>query len=509
MAKVLLINPNKWGRGITAIWIPSHVATLRSLGHDVQLFDCTFFKNWTVDEVTYNTQNKQYRPTDYHSRIRYSEEDVYTALQRKIDEFKPDLIFWSALSSHIHGEGEYVNIQYGYELVSRMKTSAKKVTAGLQVTAQPKEMFKRFPLADYFIGGESEFVLADFADHHDDPAALQKMRGLIWSDGRNVVVNPRQEIIAGMDSIPPYDYSLFEDQVFLRPYNGQVIKAVDYELSRGCIFTCSYCVETVLQRYYDVTQRSPLSGALSEGKKYLRSKSAKRIYEELEHLHREYQVELIRCQDTNFLTINRQVLKELADLLDEKPLPIKLYVETRADRMSSMDIELLRRLRVDGVGTGIELSSEAFRQNSLNRFAATERLIENFKLLRAAGIKRTTYNIIGLPKETEEMILDTIRFNRELQPDNVTVAFYSPYIGTDQAILGKEESYFDDYEYHVDGQLRSVSRSTLVDRPTLEFYKKYFTHFVTNGLDELAALKQSHGLAGNEKSNYRNVAAER
>ena len=38
MAKILLVNPNKWGRGVTAIWIPAHVAVLRAQGHEVELF---------------------------------------------------------------------------------------------------------------------------------------------------------------------------------------------------------------------------------------------------------------------------------------------------------------------------------------------------------------------------------------------------------------------------------------------------------------------------------------
>jgi len=65
MVKVLFINPNKWGRGITTIWIASHSALLKEKGFDVELFDCTFYKKWTNDEINYNTANKQYQKTDY------------------------------------------------------------------------------------------------------------------------------------------------------------------------------------------------------------------------------------------------------------------------------------------------------------------------------------------------------------------------------------------------------------------------------------------------------------
>ena len=59
MSRILLLNPNKWGRGITTIWIASHSALLKKNGHQVELFDSTFYENWTVDETAYNTKNVQ------------------------------------------------------------------------------------------------------------------------------------------------------------------------------------------------------------------------------------------------------------------------------------------------------------------------------------------------------------------------------------------------------------------------------------------------------------------
>ena len=36
------------------------------------------------------------------------------------------------------------------------------------------------------------------------------------------------------------------------------------------------------------------------------------------------------------------------------------------------------------------------------RFASTSKIVNAFKLLKEAGIKRTSYNIIGLPEQDEE-----------------------------------------------------------------------------------------------------------
>ncbi|WP_370373881.1 radical SAM protein, partial [Henriciella pelagia] len=203
-------------------------------------------------------------------------------------------------------------------------------------------------------------------------------------------------------------------------------------------------------------------------------------------------VTLFRCQDTNFLTITRTTLTELADLMDASDLDIKLYIETRPEGINEKTIDMLTRLKVDGIGMGVELSTQDFREDKLRRFASQDRIIKAFKVLKEAGIKRTSYNIIGLPDADEESIKGTIEFNRLIEPDNVTVAFYSPYQGTAQQKKGNELGYFDEYEFHVDGQLRTMSSDTLVDPDTLCFYKAKFKELVENGMDDLEAMKAEY-----------------
>jgi len=490
MTKILLIQPNKWGRGITSIWIPSHAGILKSRGHEVELFDCTFFSDWTVNETEFNTGNQQYLPTDYQKMIKFNNENIHEKLQETINRFRPDIIFWSALSSHIHGEGEYVNIQYGNSLMEKISTTAKRIAGGLQPTAEPKNMFKRFSNIDYFIGGESEIVLSKIAEKIGDGLEPREIDGLIWSKDGELIINKPQQIISNMDEISEYDYSLFDPQVFLRPYNGKVVKSVDYELSRGCVYACSYCVETTIQQYYGFNDTTK-QGTIKNANQYLRNKSPERVFKEMKNLYEKFSITLIRCQDTNFLTIDYKVLDRLAELIENSGLPINLYIETRPEGINVSTIKLLKKLKVDGVGMGVEVSSENFRKNNLNRFPAQEKIVEAFSLLRNVGIERTAYNIIGLPNETEDMILDTIKFNSILQPDNITVAFYSPYLGTNLQIESKELGDFENYEFDVDNQLRTVTKSISINKELLNFYKKNFTKLVKEGLENLDELKKS------------------
>ena len=490
MAKILLLQPNKWGRGITSIWIPSHTSTLKDSKHEVKLFDGTFYKEWAVHETEFNTENEQYLPSEYYNHVKFSQTNIFEDLQKTIDSFKPDIIFWSALSSHIHGEGEFVNIQFGHELIKKVKTNAIKIAGGLQPTAEPKLMFEKFPQIDYFLRGESELILAEIANKVHKKESIEETKGLVYKNNNEIIVNSPQKIISNMDEIPPYDYSVFNKQVFLRPYNGKVLHAVDFEMSRGCPYTCTYCVETTIQKYYGFTEITN-SGILKNANSYLRGKSAKRIFKEIQNLHESFGIELFRCQDTNFLTIDRKVLTELADLISKSNFRIKLYIETRPEGITKSTVELLKKLKVDGVGMGIEVSSEEFRKSDLNRFPSQEKIIEAFRLLREAGIKRTAYNIIGLPNETEEMIIDTIRFNQKLEPDNVTVAFYSPYLGTSMERKSKEKGHFESYEYNIDNQLRTVTKKTQNEKKLLEFYKKNFTKLMKKNLENITQIYEN------------------
>ena len=482
MAKILFINPNKWGRGITHIWIASHSGILKRSGHKVELFDCSFFADWSLNEIKLQTDNKNYLKTDYEKLIEYSSKNIFESLQKKIDKFKPDFIFWSAISSHIHAEGEYVNIQNGYEIIDKVQCHhAIKITAGLQATSATEIVLNKMPNIDYLILGESELILKEILDLFDKDHSFKEIQGLAYCENNKIIKNQRQKIFQNLNQLAPYDYDIFDDQVFLRPYNGKVLRAVDYELSRGCIYSCNYCVETIIQSYYGFNEFSKKTGAISNFKNYLRNKNASKIFEEIQYLSEYKNIELIRCQDTNFLTNDLKVLDDLGNKIEKSNLKIKLYIETRPEGINPKTIQLLKKLKVDGVGMGVELADESFRKDNLNRFASQKKTIEAFQLLKLNNIKRTAYNIIGLPLQDERSILATIDFNKILDPDNITVAYYSPYYGTKSQILGNEIGIFDDYENDVDSAIRSKTKnSNGLDINKLNFYKKNFVKMVRN-----------------------------
>ena len=141
-----------------------------------------------------------------------------------------------------------------------------------------REIFHYYDNIDAIFLGESEVCLSELCDILDKGVPFEKasLPGLMKA---NDIEFTKPKMHPTLDDIGEYDYSIFDRQVFLRAFQGNVVNAVDFEISRGCIYTCDYCVETVIQSFYDFEERSS-KGALKNWTGYLRSKSAKRAFAE-------------------------------------------------------------------------------------------------------------------------------------------------------------------------------------------------------------------------------------
>ena len=204
MASILLLNTSQWGRGITPIWLASHSGILKSHGHTCNLCDLNFLESWQKDEVNYNSNNGQYLPVDYN--YSYSDTDPVSYLASHIAKHKPDIIIWSAVSSHIHGEGEFSSFHRGYEFLERFYefspiSKPSLVAGGVYIMGlTDAELTDQFPLVDCFLKGDSEHLLLSAADILDSDT--DSLPPFITTKGNR----------ANLSSGYSYDYSIFPSQ---------------------------------------------------------------------------------------------------------------------------------------------------------------------------------------------------------------------------------------------------------------------------------------------------------
>ena len=79
---------------------------------------------------------------------------------------------------------------------------------------------------------------------------------------------------------------------------------------------------------------------------------------------------------------------------------------------------------------GVESGNDYVRNDVMKRSMSRDTIVNAFKMVHTYGIKTTAINIIGVPGETEEMLLDTIKLNREIKPGASGVNIFYPYKGT-------------------------------------------------------------------------------
>lgn len=163
--------------------------------------------------------------------------------------------------------------------------------------------------------------------------------------------------------------------------------------SRSCPFECNFCSETVF------------------GGKY-RKKSGKKVARELVELYRRHRFQLFLMGDS----LLNPVITELANaLIDEKA---SLYWDgyLRADeRAGNPETAMLwRRGGFYRARFGLESGSQRLL-NLMNKRGAVQQYEAAITALAYAGIKTTTYWVVGYPGETEEdfrLTLDFLEKNR-------------------------------------------------------------------------------------------------
>ena len=122
-------------------------------------------------------------------------------------------------------------------------------------------------------------------------------------------------------------------------------------------------------------------------------------------------------------------LRERYSQILNYPEIVGLAIGTRPDCISLEVVELLEEFQHLGYYIWVELGLQSKHNQTLkfiNRGHTFEDFLEAFILLKRKEIPVVVHVIFGLPGETEEMMLDTIKTLSELKPDGIK--FHALYI---------------------------------------------------------------------------------
>lgn len=363
-------------------------------------------------------------------------------LCRKIESLNPNLIAFSTTTN-----------QFPYvELYSKwIKESFKIpiVCGGVHPTLSPDDVISNENI-DILCVGEGEYPMLELANKLENSQEITGIANLwVKADGK-VYKNPLRPLISNIDELPFPDRELFDYEKMIRKFSSRSgnLRIAEVMTGRGCPFDCTYCCNHALRRIYH------------ECGPYVRRRSVENVLGEIQYLIETYKINWLIFDDDTFTLDSRW----LTEFCEKYPVRFNLPFQCNAFP-TTLNKELVQKLKkagCDRIAIGIESGNEWMRISVLRRPMTNEQIINAFKLLKEFNIKGYSFNIVGLPFETPEMLEDTVKLNLQVDPDHIQVSVFCPYPGTQLNEVCKENGFVTDC-----GTSSYFNEETSLNLPTL------------------------------------------
>jgi len=331
----------------------------------------------------------------------------YSMLDKKIQKKSYGLICYSSVYSEydfIEKIAQYVREQY--------HTFA--VLGGVHVTVSPD--IRYLDIFDALCIGEGEFALAELALRLERNEDITQIPNLWMKKDGRVIQNETREFIQDLDRLPFVDRDIWQPLIF-EPNSRLTVL-----LGRGCPYNCTYCCNHII--------KTVASG------KYVRMRSAKNIIAELNYLTGRFPSITEYFLEVETLGADIPWLLELCDELYELNCTReqKLTFGANLRVYDTLDFELifksLKKANFGSIIIGLESGNERIRKEILNRYYSNDTVVRAVNTARKYGVKVGMFNLVGLPTESYNDFLDTLKLNQELQPDWHATSIFFPYKGT-------------------------------------------------------------------------------
>ncbi|MCL2037137.1 MAG: B12-binding domain-containing radical SAM protein [Oscillospiraceae bacterium] len=323
---------------------------------------------------------------------------------KKIREFDCDVIGFSARTTAI---------PFITEFAGWLDDELPDIPVGIggyHATLVPDECLQLRGI-DMVIVGEGEYPWLDYLNSLRDGTSRTDIESINFkqSDG-SIIHNPVRPLIEDLDSLPFPDFDLFDYANLDRSKNFTAMVM----LSRGCLFSCTYCGNSQFRNVYP------------NKKKYARFRSPEKSIELLLLLLKKFPfIKYLEFRDAIFNTYEDWFYEFMPLYIEKIGLPFNCNL-----RFDILTEEMVKMLKDGGcymIDIGLENGNEEFRTKYLHRSMKNEHMINVAKWFKQHKITTLTYNIVGLPHETLELSLETVKLNAKLDVDKVIPNIFYPY----------------------------------------------------------------------------------
>ncbi len=281
---------------------------------------------------------------------------------------------------------------------------------------------------DYALVGEPDQAVLDLA-RGAEPGTIA---GLVWRDGAAWRQNPERKYEKNLDAQPFPKWDLFPTELYTLPKSAAAgsLRFLPMLSSRGCPFGCNYCP-------YPIGQGLPW-----------RDRSPGNVVDEIEHLVRDLGVQYVIFRDPLF-SANKKRVVAICEEIMARGLKIQWRCETRVDCLDEKTIAAMAKSGCVGVNFGVESTDPQVQKNVERKPISEQEFLDVMALFRKHGIATFAFFVIGLPGDTVDTILDSIRFACRLKASWTQFTVATPFIGTRMHDWAVENGFVAKDHYHI------------------------------------------------------------
>jgi len=314
---------------------------------------------------------------------------------------------------------------------ARKATRAPLICGGIHAMAAGEEILQSGGF-DYIMRGEAEEALVEFVDKIDRGSDVAEVKNLGFVRNGGVRLNPLRPL-PDLAGLPFKDYELFDFQNIIDAKNGWV----GLMASRGCPFSCTYCFNHQLVARY----REELHCSF-KGLNYIRHFTVEQMMQEIKYLLDRYQNISMFILDDDLFTLYRRYVEQFCRAY-RRTTSLPFVVNAHVGFFDPERAGCLAEAGCKIVKFGVESGSEHIRRRILQRRMTNAKIISAIETAHRHGLHSSVFLMIGLPEETHDDVMATIRLTAQAKPGRFRWSFFFPYPGTKAYELSAAGGYID------------------------------------------------------------------
>jgi radical SAM superfamily enzyme YgiQ (UPF0313 family) len=296
------------------------------------------------------------------------------------------------------------------------------IVGGVHATLYPDKVIEVDSI-DLCCVGEGEDAFLEVCNAISKGKDVSSIPNLWGKRKGSIFKNRPRPLISDLDRLPFPDRTIYNYKNLMEGREDMLF----FMASRGCPYNCPYCCNHGLRAVYN------------NHPSWVRFRSVENIIREIRSVLKEH-------PSTKYIGFYDDILALRKDWFEKFTEYYKTHIKLpfrcnmRANYLAQEEtVRMMRDAGCKRVIIGLESGNEYVRNKILKRNMPEQILIEAGRLCKKYNIELATYNMLGLPGEDFNAVLDTIKLNAKIDTDFNFASIYYPFTKTTLHDICKEK----------------------------------------------------------------------